>query len=68
MYSRNLEIRRGGSSTTGCVSLVRSFPVCQPAGRRVACEKFCNITSNFNGNNIYGINITIPLARDGNCK
>ena len=61
-------IRRGGSSRRDCVSLVRSFPVCQPAGRRVTREQISNITSYVDGSNIYGINITAPLVRNGNCK
>ena len=61
-------IRRGGSSRSDCVSLVRSFPVCQQAGRRVQREQISNITSYVDGSNIYGINITAPLVRNGNCK
>ena len=46
--------------------LVRSFPVCQQAGRRVQREQISSITLYVDGSNIYGINITAPLVRNRN--
>ena len=45
---------------TDCVSNARSFPICQPVGKRKTREQISNITSYVDDSNIYMVQISQP--------